>query len=119
MGRATPVVPRHLPPVSFPLPPAMSLAPLDAALLLEKTAEREYLVHTSSTYWNIAGPFGGWVFAAGAKAILLDAELIGEPVEAHARFLAGPKSGLIKITVTRQSQGRSVAFWRAELDATA
>jgi acyl-CoA thioesterase len=93
----------------------MPLAPLDAALLLEKTADRAYQVHTSSTYWNIAGPFGGWVFAAGAKAILLDAELIGEPVEAHARFLAGPKSGLINIKVTRQSQGRSVAFWRAEL----
>jgi hypothetical protein len=94
---------------------AMSTAPLDAALLLEKIAEREYQVQTSSTYWNIAGPFGGWVFAAGAKAILLDAELIGEPVEAHARFLAGPRSGLIRIKVTRQSQGRSVAFWRAEV----
>ena len=93
----------------------MSLAPLDDALLLEKTAECEYQVHTSATYWNIAGPFGGWVFAAGAKAILADEELIGEPVEAHARFLSGPKSGLIQIKVTRQSQGRSVAFWRAEL----
>jgi hypothetical protein len=93
----------------------MSPAPLDAALLLEPIAQREYQVHTSSIYWNIAGPFGGWLFAAGAKAILLDAELIGEPVEAHARFLAGPKSGLIRIKVTRQSQGRSVAFWRAEL----
>jgi acyl-CoA thioesterase len=90
-------------------------APLDAALDLVEIGFRRYRVQTSSIFWNISGPFGGWLFAAGAKAILADQERAGAPIEAHARFLAAPKSGTLEIRVTRLSQGRSVAFWRAEL----
>jgi acyl-CoA thioesterase len=91
------------------------IAPLDAALMLEPVGERRYSLTTSSIFWNIAGPFGGWVFAAGAKAILIDPKALGVPREAHARFMAAPKSGTVEIRVTRLSQGRSVAFWRAEM----
>jgi hypothetical protein len=90
-------------------------APLDDALGLERVDERQYRLATSETYWNLTGPFGGWVFAAGAKAILLDDSVEGEPVEAHARFIAAPKEGVIDIRVMRLSQGRSVGFWRAEI----
>jgi hypothetical protein len=90
-------------------------APIDAALQLVEIGYRVYQVATNSTFWNVSGPFGGWVFAAGAKAILLDDELLGAPIEAHARFLAAPKSGTVELRVTRLTQGRSVAFWRAEM----
>lgn len=94
---------------------AQDMAPLDRALGLKPLAEQSFSLTTNSIYWNLTGPFGGWLFAAGAKAILQDPLALGEPVEAHARFLAAPKEGQVEIRVKRQSQGRSVAFWRAEI----
>jgi acyl-CoA thioesterase len=107
-----------LPPEAHALPrpgESSEMPPLDVALELDAVAERTYRLQTSEIYWNLTGPFGGWLFAAGAKAILADREAIGEPVEAHARFLAAAKPGHVEIRVERLSQGRSVAFWRAEI----
>jgi acyl-CoA thioesterase len=86
----------------------------DASLVLGPTDDTErFSLATSDTYWNMAGPFGGWLFAAGMKAILARQTAGVVPVEAHARFLAAAKPGDLSIRVTCQQQGRSVGFWRA------
>ncbi len=92
-----------------------TLHPLDAALQLRWQEEGLVGLATDANYWNTAGPFGGWLLAAGIKAVLTDPRAEGTPVEAHARFLAAPKSGELELRVELQSQGRSVGFWHVAI----
>ncbi len=89
---------------------------LDAALDLIRIAPGVYEVATSEVYWNMAGPFGGWIFAAGIKAIQSEPGARGTPIEAHARFMNAPRRGKVRLQVNCPQQGRSVGFWRATLD---
>jgi len=92
-----------------------TLHPLDAALQLRWQEEGLVGLATDANYWNTAGPFGGWLLAAGIKAVLTDPRAKGTPVEAHARFLAAPKSGELELRIDLQSQGRSVGFWHVAI----
>jgi acyl-CoA thioesterase len=92
------------------------LHPFDAALVLSAGSQAHtYEIPTSQSYWNMVGPFGGWLVAAGIKAIQREASADSVPIEAHARFYAAPKEGTLSILVSCQQQGRSVGFWRAQI----
>lgn len=93
---------------------AFALHPFDAALQLEVASENRYVLATDETYWNMAGPFGGWILAAGVKTVSDHPEARGEPHEAHARFFATPKPGKLDLRVELQAQGRSVGFWKVQ-----
>jgi acyl-CoA thioesterase len=100
--------------MNHPSPGTTALHPFDAALVLIPLGEaHSYQLPTSDAYWNMAGPFGGWLFAAGLKAILTEAEVGLAPVEAHGRFYSAARSGTLTVRVERQQQGRSLGFWRA------
>jgi acyl-CoA thioesterase len=85
------------------------------SLHLERTGDSHWSIKTSPVYWNLIGPFGGWIVAAGLHAIQSDDRAKGTVVEAHTRFMAACKPGLLDIHVQCISQGRSLGFWRATL----
>ncbi|MGA2550972.1 MAG: thioesterase family protein [Burkholderiaceae bacterium] len=89
--------------------------PFDQALVLDSRGADSLSIKTDETYWNMAGPFGGWLLALGVKGILTHPAARGTPVEAHARFFAAPRAGEMAVRVELLSQGRSVGHWRAGL----
>ncbi len=95
--------------------PKALLHPFDAALQFETQGPGQLRLPTDANFWNQTGPFGGWLLAAGLKAVLTDPRAQGAPIEAHARFLAAPREGLLRFLVEVQAQGRSVGFWRVSV----
>jgi acyl-CoA thioesterase len=91
---------------------------LDDALPLERTADDVYASHTDMRYWNMIGPYGGWMAALMLKAVLADTDDTAfEPVAMTVDFMKAPGEGAITLRRHCDRAGRTAAFWRVDLDA--
>lgn len=90
---------------------------LDEALCLESRDEHVFASHTDDRYWNLIGPYGGWV-----AALLLKAAIHGqqgspfEPVAFTVDFMKAPKEGPVVLKRACDRSGRTASFWRIEME---
>jgi acyl-CoA thioesterase len=64
---------------------------------------------------NLVGQFGGWIAAALLKSVLGDAQAGQHARSIVVHFTAATRPGPLEIRTRCLRQGRSVAFWQAEL----
>jgi len=89
---------------------------LDQTLALERSGEDLYTSHTDDRYWNMIGPFGGWMAALMLKAALADNDPAFEPVAMTVDFLKAPPKGPLVLRRQCDRAGRTTAFWRVDLE---
>lgn len=94
----------------------MSGHPFDDALRLEPAAEGRWRGHTSDDYWNMVGPFGGYVAALLLKAALDDPRRQGEPVALTVNFCAAVAKGTFDLVATPVRTGGSTQHWTIALE---
>ena len=90
---------------------------LDETLGLEQRGENLFASHTDKKYWNLIGPYGGWIAALMLKTVLHDLENSHfEPVAFTVDFMKAPKEGEIILKRKCDRSGRTAAFWRVDLE---
>jgi acyl-CoA thioesterase len=70
---------------------------------------------TDPAYWNIAGPFGGWIASQLLGAVLDDPDRAGEPIATSTSFVGPIAEGPFTIGLRRLRTNRSTDFWWSEL----
>ena len=89
---------------------------LDQSLKLERSGEDLYASQTDDRFWNMIGPFGGWMAALMLKAALADNDPAFEPVAMTVDFLKAPPRGALVLRRRCDRAGRTTAFWRVDLE---
>lgn len=90
---------------------------LDDTLGLERRDQHVFTSHTDKRYWNMIGPYGGWVAALMLKAVIHDQPATPfEPVAFTVDFMKAPKEGELVIRRSCDRAGRTASFWRVELE---
>lgn len=82
---------------------------------MTRTGEGLYSGETDPTYWNLIGPFGGWIAATLLLAVLDDPRRHGEPISFSANFAGAIEAGPFSIRTQNARHNRSTDFWRVEL----
>ncbi len=90
---------------------------LDKSLCLECVEADVYEGRTDETYWNLIGPYGGWIASIMLKAVLQDVADGFEPVAMTVDFVKAPPEGRIVIRRWCDRAGRTTAFWRVALES--
>jgi acyl-CoA thioesterase len=85
---------------------------------LERTGERTYAAQTDPEYWNLIGPFGGWIAAVLMHAVLREAETLGVPLSLSIDFAGAMEPGAFAVRLRDLRRNRSTTFWSAELTQT-
>lgn len=89
----------------------------DETLGLTNRGDNCFVGHTDQRYWNMIGPFGGWIAALMLKSVMQDIEEGGfEPVALTVDFMKAPGEGALVIRRTCDRQGRTAAFWRIDME---
>ena len=68
---------------------------------------------TDPRYWNMIGPFGGWIAAALLRPILEAPGRVGDPLSFTVNFAAAIREGPYEIRVELLRANRSTSFWFA------
>ncbi len=90
---------------------------LDESLRLTKQGDDVFTAKTDSKYWNLIGPYGGWIAALLMKTILEDNDVNGfEPVALTVDFMKAPAEGPIVVKRSCDRAGRTMSFWRADME---
>lgn len=89
---------------------------LDETLRLERREADVFVGRTDQTYWNLIGPYGGWIATIMLKAVLPDAPTGFEPLIVTVDFMKAPKEGAIVIRRWCDRAGRTASFWRVTLE---
>jgi acyl-CoA thioesterase len=71
--------------------------------------------HTDPAYWNMAGPFGGWIASQLLERVLDDPRRRGDPIATSTSFVGPIEEGPFSIDVRLLRANRSTDFWWAEL----
>lgn len=90
---------------------------LDTSLRLEPLEPDVFQSQTDQTYWNLIGPYGGWIAALLLKTALHDITEGFEPVAITVDFLKAPPEGPVVLRRVCDRAGRTTAFWRVTLEA--
>jgi acyl-CoA thioesterase len=70
---------------------------------------------TDPAYWNMAGPFGGWIASQLLGRVLDDPRRSGDPIATSTSFVGAIVEGPFAIHVRQLRSNRSTDFWWAEL----
>ncbi len=89
---------------------------LDTSLCLDQIETDVFEGRTDETYWNMIGPYGGWIATVLLKAVLIDAADGFEPVAVTVDFVKAPPEGRIVVRRWCDRVGRTTAFWRVALE---
>lgn len=90
---------------------------LDDSLRLEALGNDEFRSQTDERYWNMKGPYGGWIAALMVKAVLSGLEDARfEPIALTVDFMKAPQEGALVLRRYCDRAGRTAAFWRVVLD---
>ena len=89
---------------------------LDTSLRLDRVEPDVFSSRTDDVYWNLIGPYGGWIATLLLKVVLQDAKDGFEPVAITVDFLKAPPEGPIVLRRFCDRAGRTTAFWRATLE---
>ncbi len=94
----------------------MTAHPFDDAIRLDPAGEGRWHGTTSDAYWNMVGPFGGYVAALLLKAAIDDPRRKGEPVALTVNFCAAVAKGAFEIVATPVRTGGSTQHWTIALE---
>lgn len=89
--------------------------PLDTATRLTRVAAARLAGVTSDTYWNFAGPFGGYIAALLMRAVMDDPRRLGPPVAQTVNYCAPLAKGHFEIAVVLPRSGKATQHWSLEL----
>ena len=76
---------------------------------------RTVAAHTDRAYWNMHGPFGGWIASQLLGAVLAEPGRHGDPIATGTTFLGAIEDGPFEIHLRRLRTNRSTEFWWSEL----
>jgi acyl-CoA thioesterase len=82
---------------------------------LTRTGENTYAAETDRAYWNLIGPFGGWIAAVLLRAVLDDPRHIGDPLSISINFAGSMEEGAFAVRVREFRHNRSTTFWSSEI----
>ena len=82
---------------------------------LTRTNDDSYAAQSDPGYWNLIGPFGGWIAALLLRAVLDDPRRIGEPLSLSICFAGPLEAGAFTIRLREVRHNRSTTFWWTEL----
>ncbi|MCR9135523.1 MAG: thioesterase family protein [Alphaproteobacteria bacterium] len=89
---------------------------LDATLQLDRREADVFEGRTDQTYWNLIGPYGGWIATIMLKATMQDAAAGFEPLIISVDFMKAPGEGMIILRRQCDRAGRTASFWRVTLE---
>lgn len=89
--------------------------PFDNATDLQAVAEGEWVAQTSDAYWNMVGPFGGWIAALLFKAAYADPRRHGEPLALTVNFCAAVVKGEVRLAANPARTNRSTQHWTIKM----
>ncbi len=89
---------------------------LDRTLTLERREADVFEGHTDQAYWNLIGPYGGWIAAIMLKAAMQDAADGFKPLIVTVDFMKAPGEGTIVLRRRCDRAGRTAAFWQVLLE---
>ena len=89
----------------------MTSHPLDLATALERRADGVLEGHTADAYWNFAGPFGGYIAALLARAVMDDPRRLGPIVAQTVNFCGALAKGRFEIAVSLDRGGKATQHW--------
>ena len=89
---------------------------LDKTLDLKRLDADTFEGQTDSIYWNMIGPYGGWIAAIMLKSVLHDIDNGFEPVAMTVDFVKAPAEGAVIVRRWCDRAGRTTAFWRVVLE---
>ena len=84
--------------------------PLDLALKFT-SKNRQLIGHTTPAYKNTIGPFGGITAAAMLKAIIVNPQVLGEPISLTVNFASAVQDGPYVLDARAVRTGRSTQHW--------
>jgi acyl-CoA thioesterase len=87
----------------------------DRAVALARQDDGSLLGQTSPDYANMVGPYGGITAAQALHAVLLQPDLLGEPVAVTVNFCAALADGPYLARARALRTNRSTQHWFAEL----
>ena len=93
----------------------MDIHPFDRAVRLNPVGPGEWSATTSDDYWNMVGPFGGYIAALLLKSALDDPRREGEPVALTVNFCAPVKKGNMRLIARPARTGRTTRHWTREM----
>lgn len=93
----------------------MDAHPFDMATGLTPVGDNEWRASTSDSYWNMVGPFGGWVAALLFKAAFDHRERQGEPVALTVNFCAAVAKGEVSLSAWPARTNRSTQHFTMEM----
>jgi acyl-CoA thioesterase len=82
---------------------------------LTRTGENTYAARTDDAYWNLIGPFGGWIAGVLIRAVLEDPRHIGDPLSISVNFAGSMEAGPFAVRVREFRHNRSTTFWSSEI----
>src|ERR1700722_13033875 len=80
-----------------------------------RTGKGTYSGQTDPAYWNLIGPFGGWIAAVLMHAVLSESETIGTPLALSLNFAGAREPEAFSVRLRQFRHNRSTTFWSAEL----
>lgn len=89
---------------------------LDSTLHLDRREDDVFEGRTDQTYWNLIGPYGGWIATIMLKAVSQDSATGFEPLIVSVDFLKAPQEGTIILRRWCDRAGRTASFWRVTLE---
>ena len=103
-------------------PPRVDLAPapgfahrLDQAIALTPIAPGRWRGHTDLAYWNMAGPYGGFVAAVIMQALLVREDRLGDPLGLTVNFAGPLVEGPFEIEVRTPRSSRTTQHCYVEI----
>jgi len=93
----------------------MTQHPLDLATTLEPLGDGRFGGATSDTYWNFAGPFGGYIAALLLRPVLGDARLLGPPVAQTVNYCGPLAKGGYEVALSLDRGGKATQHWSVRL----
>ena len=87
----------------------------DQSLRIESLAANVWQSKGSALYWNVIGPYGGWIAAMLLHAVQSEPDARGDPLALQAQFIGPLAQAPFTVHTHCLRQNRSMAFWRSEI----
>jgi acyl-CoA thioesterase len=92
-----------------------AMHPFDAATFLEQTSPGHLRGRSSPSYWNWVGPFGGFVAAVAMRSVVVQPNVVGDPLQLTVNFAGPMQEGPFDVNVRPVRTNRTTQHWVVEI----